>query len=107
MKNERVRADYSAPLDAGDGKEYLLDPRFDFVRVFPWINHCVINVVIEDGVARMHTDAETGYRVARKSGIPLVELEWITESEHETYLKIQSAAERLEELFNLEAEDEE
>ena len=102
--SERIKPDYSVELDAG-GEKYLLDPRFDFVRIFPWLGHCVINVVIEDGVARMHTDAETGYRVAEESGIALVEMEFITESEHERYLEINSRPDSLEELFNLEAED--
>ena len=84
----RVRPDYSSRLNAGDDGEFLLDPTYDFIRVFGWIGHAVINVITTDGVARMHVDEATARRVHETSGIPLIELDWICESEYEMYLDI-------------------
>ena len=94
--NERVRPDYSVKMDAGQYGDYLLDPRYDFIRVFPWIKHAVINILTETGVARLHVQEEEARRVRLQSQIPLVELEWITEQEYESYLAIQGDADNLE-----------
>lgn len=96
---DRVRKEFSTRLDAGEHGEFLLDARYDFIRVFPWIKHAVINVVTEEGVARMHVDEATARRVHEKSQIPLVELDWITEQEYNSYLETQATADNLEEWF--------
>lgn len=89
MNNEKVRPDYSIRININDSDEsYLLDPRFDFVRVFPWLEYGVVNVITDEGVRRIYTSQEQCETINRDGGIPLVELEWISESEHETFIGI-------------------
>lgn len=88
--DKRVRPDYSAPLKAGEAGEYSLSPRYDWIRVFPWINFAVINVITEEGVAQLFVTGETAQSVQEASGIPLVELEWITDTDYEKYLDVQA-----------------
>ena len=97
--NERIREDFSTPLADGQGNEWLLDARFDFIRTFPWLNHAIINIVTETGINRLHTTQEQGLLVAEKALIPCVSLDWITKSEHETYITTQT--DRLEDLWDL------
>lgn len=87
--NERIKPDYSVPLSISNGEnDYALDPRFDFIRVFPWLGYGIINVVTEEGVARLYVDQAQCERVHEGSGIPLVELEWISQSEHENMMDV-------------------
>ena len=87
--SERVRPDASAPLTSTDGQEWLLDGRYDFVRVFPWINFGIINIITEQGVQRLFVDEAQARNVAERAMLGLVEMEFIFESEYEQYLKIQ------------------
>lgn len=86
---DRVRPDYSARLSTNQG-EFLVDPTYDFIRVFKWLGHAVINIVTEDGMNKMHVDEATARQVHERVGIPLVELDWITESEYQKYLDIKA-----------------
>jgi hypothetical protein len=89
--NERVRPDYSVRMGIeGTDDGYLLDPRYDFIRVFPWLGtgYGIVNVVTEDGIHRMYTTEEQCRNIHETAGIPLVELEWIVESEHENMIDI-------------------
>jgi len=83
--NERVRPDYSIGMGvSGSDETFLLDPRYDFIRVFPWLGYGIVNILTENGVARLYTTEEQCRQTHESSGIPLVELEWISESEHES-----------------------
>lgn len=87
---ERVRKDYSIGMNT-EGKEserYLLDPRYDFVRVFPWLGYGIVNIVTENGIHRLYTTEQQCRTINERAGIPLVELEWIVESEYENMLEI-------------------
>lgn len=96
---DRIRPDYSVPLTTDDGESHFsLDPRYDFIRVFSWLGMGIVNVVTEEGVARLYVDEETCWDIHKKSEIPLVELEWITESENENMREIQ--ADNLEDLWD-------
>jgi len=86
---ERVRPDYSVRMGIqGSDETYLLDARYDFIRVFPWLKYGIINVVTEGGVHRLYTTEAQCQQIHETAGIPLVELEWITESEHESMREI-------------------
>jgi hypothetical protein len=84
-----VVPDFSTPLHSTDGQEFLLDHRFDFIRLYSGINHAIINVITETGVQRLHVSREIGLMVAEKSLIVCKEMEFIGESEYEKYLQIQ------------------
>lgn len=86
---ERVRPDFSTPLNTSSGETYSLDHRFDFVRNYPWLNHAIINIITETGVNRLHTTSEQGLLVAKTSLIACTDIDWIGESEYERYLEIQ------------------
>lgn len=87
---DRIRPDFSTPLGIqGSETEYLLDPRYDFIRLFPWLEMGIINVLTEKGVARLYVDEATCRKVEEAAQIPLVELDWITESENESMRQIQ------------------
>ena len=87
--NERVKPDYSIGMGIqGSDERYLLDPRYDYIRVFPWLGYGIVNIVTEGGVARLYTTEAQCRQTHESSGIPLVELEWITESEHESMREI-------------------
>lgn len=87
--SERVRPDYSIRMGVeGTDDGYLLDPRYDFIRVFPWLKYGIVNVITEGGVHRLYTTEEQCRRIHEGAGIPLVELEFITESENERMIEI-------------------
>ena len=87
--NERVKPDYSIGMGIqGSDERYLLDPRYDFIRVFPWLQYGIVNIVAEGGMHRLYTTEEQCRQIHETSGIPLVELEWITESENESMREI-------------------
>ena len=89
MNNERVRPDHSIRMAVQDSDDsYLLDARYDFIRVFPWLKYGIVNIVVEAGVHRLYTTEEQCRAIHEGAGIPLVELEWISESEHENMLEI-------------------
>jgi len=90
--NNRIRPDYSSKMIVEGEEEvsYLLDPRYDFIRVFPWLQYGIVNVVTEEGIHRMYTTEEQCRLIHESSDIPLIELEWITESEHESIIDIMS-----------------
>jgi hypothetical protein len=98
--NERVKPDYSVPLTTSDGLEYLLDCRYDFIRVFPWLGYGIVNIVTEDGIHRLYTDEQQCQLIHESAGIPLVELEWICESENETIRQI--IADDLDNIFKFD-----
>jgi len=83
--SERVRPDYSIGMGIqGSDERYLLDPRYDFIRVFPWLGYGIVNILTENGVARLYTTEAQCRQTHESSGIPLVNLDWIVESEHES-----------------------
>jgi len=87
--NERVRPDYSIRMGVeGTEEAYLLDCRYDFIRVFPWLQYGIVNIVTETGIHRLYTTEEQCRRIQEGSGISLVEVEFIVESEHERMLEI-------------------
>ena len=99
--NERVKPDYSIPLEVSNSEQnYALDPRYDFIRVFPWLEYGIINIVTEEGIARLYLDEPQCREVSERGGIPLVELEWICESEHESMIEVMSRPDDMEEWFN-------
>ena len=86
---DRVRPDYSMGMEVqGSEERYLLDPRYDFIRVFSWLQYGILNVVTEGGVHRLYTTEEQCHQIHETAGIPLVELEWITESENESMREV-------------------
>lgn len=89
--NERVRPDHSVRMAVeGTEEAYLLDARYDFIRVFPWLQYGIVNIVMETGIHRLYTTEEQCRSIHAGAGIPLVELEWISESEHESIIGIMS-----------------
>lgn len=87
--NERVKKDYSIRMGVeGTEEGYLLDPRYDYIRVFPWLQYGIVNVVTDEGIHRLYTTEKECRAVHENSGIPLIELEWICESEHESLIDI-------------------
>jgi len=86
---ERVRPDFSTRMHVdGTDETYMLDCRYDFIRLFPWLGYGVVNVVTDEGVNRMYTSEEQCRLIHERAEIPMVELEWITESEHERIIGI-------------------
>ena len=85
--NERIKPDFTLRIDVGEEEDYLLDPKYDFIRVFPFLGYGILNIVVETGVHRLYTTEEQ-CRIIAQRGIPLVELEWITESENERMREI-------------------
>lgn len=86
---EFIRPDYCIPIDTGDS-EYVLSPRYDFIRVFPFIGWSIMNVVTDTGVAQLHLTEDEGRRVAQQSGIGLIEFNWITDHDYNKYLDAQT-----------------
>lgn len=85
--DERIRQDSSTPLNAGEGLDFMLNARYDWIRTFPWLQWGIINIVTENGVAQLHVDEETARNVHEASGIPLVELDWITDTDYDKYIE--------------------
>lgn len=86
---ERVRPDYSVKLTSTEGQEWLLDSRYDFVRIFPWLDFGVINIITEEGQQRLYVDEAQARNVGERAMLGICEMETITESEWEKYLSIQ------------------
>ena len=87
--SDRVRPDRSVKMGVeGTEDSYLLDARYDFIRVFPWLQYGIVNIVAEGGMHRLYTTETQCRQIHETSGIPLVELEWISESEHESMREI-------------------
>lgn len=88
---DRVRPDFSTPLGIhGSDNEYTLNPRYDWIRTFPWLNWGVINIVTENGVAQLHVTEDVAQHVHKHSEIPLIEMEWITDTDYNKYLEAQT-----------------
>lgn len=87
---ERVRPDASVKLTSTEGQEWLLDARYDFVRIFPWLNFGVINIITEEGQQRLYVDEAQARSVGERAMLGICEMETITESEWERYLEIQA-----------------
>ena len=87
MTNFEIRKDYSFMIDTQD-ESYQVDPRYDYVRVFPALAFGVINIMTENGINKLYTDEEQ-CRLVAAQGLPLVELDWIVESENEVMRQIQ------------------
>lgn len=84
-----VRPDYSVRLTAGDS-EYLISPRYDFIRLFPAIGWGILNIVTDNGIATLHLTEAQARRVHQQSEIPLIEMGWITDHDYERYLDAQT-----------------
>ena len=97
-----IRPDYSVPLTVTNSeKEFVLDPRYDFIRLFPAIGYGIINIVTENGIARLYVDQEQCEKVHEHAGLPLIELDWIVESEYESMQEVMAQPDNLEDWFNL------
>ena len=95
MENDKVVPDFSTPLDAGEYGQYTLNGRYDWIRVFPWLKWAVLNVVTEQGVAQLHMPQETAERVHEASRLPMVEMDYILDTDYEKY--IEASANNLDE----------
>lgn len=82
--------DFSTPLDGGEYGEFLLNARYDWIRTFPALGWGIINVVTEGGIAQLHVPESTACMVHETSRIPLVELDWITDTDHNKYIEAQA-----------------
>lgn len=82
--------DFSTPLNTDGHGEYLLNARYDWIRTFPALGWGIINIVTEGGVAQLHVPEETARMVHEHSRIPLVELDWITDTDHSKYIEAQA-----------------
>lgn len=91
-----IRHDFSIRVSLGQDREYLLDPRYDRVDMFRELGHAVLMVIGEEGVTHEPIRPNDAEKIIQ-AGIPHTERQFITESEHETYLKVQAAL--LEEWF--------
>lgn len=87
---DRIRPDTSTPLNAGEGRDFILNSRYDWIRTFPWLQWGIINIVTEEGVAQLHVTEETALQVHEASGIALVEMEWITDTDYNKYIEAQA-----------------
>lgn len=46
-----IKPDYSTPLHLSNSENgYMLDPKYDFIRLFPAIGYGIINIVTETGI---------------------------------------------------------
>lgn len=96
-----VKPDYSVPLHLENSENgYVLDPKYDFIRLFK-IGYGIINIVTETGIVRLYVDEEQCRKVHEHAGIPMVELEWICESEYESMQEVMSQPDNLEDWFKL------
>lgn len=84
----KVVPDFSTPLNTPEGN-YTLDHRYDYVRLYPEIGHAIINVVTNEGVARLHTSHDMGLLVAKKSLIVCQDMDYMGESDYEKYIQVQ------------------
>lgn len=89
--NEYIRPDFSTPLTSTEGQEWILDPRYDFIRVFPRIGFGIINIITEEGVQRLFVSEAEARRVGEQSMIGVCEFDFITESDNEHYLDTQES----------------
>ena len=87
---DKIKPDYSVPLNSTEGSKWMIDPRYDFIRTFPWLDFAAINIVTEEGIQRLYVDMEQAQAVAETSMIGVCEMEFITESEYEVYLELQA-----------------
>ena len=87
--SERIRPDTFYPLniDGGD-RQYVINAKYDRLDVFPWLGHYVLKVYDdEQGLVSMHLDKPTAQIVAYRTEIPIVEREFIYQSEYNGYLE--------------------
>ena len=100
--NEHVVPDYSIPLTmTNSDREFVLDPRYDFIRLFTFLGYGIINIVTETGIARVYVDQEQCEKDHEHAGLPMVELEWICESEYESMHEVMAQPDNLEDWINL------
>lgn len=86
---ERVKPDYSVGMTIdGSEERYLLDPRYDFIRLFPWLQYGIVNIVTETGIHRLYTTEEQCMTIHERTRIPLAIVDFIVESEYENMVEI-------------------
>ena len=92
--SERIRPDTFYPLniDGGD-RQYVINAKYDRLDVFPWLGHYVLKVYDdEQGLVSMHIDEATAKSIIDYTEIPLVEREFIYQSEYDGFLEAQQRA---------------
>ena len=88
--DNRIRPDVSTPLDTGENGCFTLNDRYDWIRTFPWLQWGIINIATEEGIAQLHVPEEAARLVHDLSSIPLIEMEWINQTDYEKYLEAQA-----------------
>lgn len=88
----KVVPDFSTSLQVNSGEQFMLDHRFDFIRMYPELDHAILNVITETGVNRLHVSRDIGMMIAERSLIVCHDMEYIGQAEYDRYLDIQAGS---------------
>ena len=89
-----VRPDEFYPLNIENtDRGYIVNAKYDRIDSFSWLGHYILKVFDdEQGLVSMHVSEDTARAIIEYSEIPLVEREFIYQSEYDGYLESQQRA---------------
>jgi len=89
--SERVRPDQFYYLNPENGGEpFMVNAKYDSMHHFSWLGHWVLKVYDDEvGLMGLHIDEPTAKRIVAYAELPIVEREFIYQSEYEAYLQAQ------------------
>jgi hypothetical protein len=108
MNPEFVRPDKLYPLNYGDGEIIMVSAKYDRIDHLKPMGEYVLRVYDDEhGMVGLYLDDEEDAKnIIEYAGLPLVEREWITQSEYDSCIK--AKAQRLNDsMFDFSEIDEE
>ena len=89
--NDKIHPDKLYFLNPENGTEPIgVNSKYDRIDHFGWINYWVVKVMDDEkGMMALSVDEKTARDIAGFALLPIVERDFIYQSEHEVYLKVQ------------------
>lgn len=88
---ERIRPDKFYQLNPESGEEpYNVNAKYDRIDHFSWLGHWILKVWDDEhGLVGLHVDEATAKQVIDYAELPVVERDFMYQSEYEAYLQAQ------------------
>jgi hypothetical protein len=88
MEDRIVYNEISVRIEFGEDS-YLFDPHYDTIHIYPWLGHCIVRIITDEGQGQLHTSQEYGESIAEIVNIePKIE-KTIGERAWKAYLQYQ------------------
>ena len=89
MNRQLILPDQFYPLNIeGTDRQYLINAKFDRIDRFPLLGHHILKVYDdEQGLVLMHIDHPTAQAIVSHTRLPMVDREYIYQSEYNGYLE--------------------